>query len=158
MKLVAKYVNATKPMSKRERTFSSPSPEGQVRDRWKRIGTIAHRAGSDDTSSESESDLQGADEGERAKMRERKRQQKKDREQYAKIMGLEYFLEMVSGYELVSRYEHHRSLRSGDCADALQLLGRPQTPIRQQPPALPCRVEKDQYGREFLLLARLWRR
>jgi hypothetical protein len=104
MELVAKYVNATKPISKRERTLSSPSPEGQVRDRWKRIGAIAHRAGSDDTSSESESDLQGADEGEYAKMRERKRQQKKEREKYAKIMGLEYFLEMVSGYDLMSRY------------------------------------------------------
>ena len=93
--MAAKYVNATKPFSKRERTVSSPTAENQVRDRWKRVGVVAHRAGSDDTSSENGSDLQGADEGERAKMRERKRQQKKEREKYAKTMGLEYFLEMV---------------------------------------------------------------
>lgn len=34
-------------------------------------------------------------EEERAKLRERKRKQKKEREAYSKIMGLEYFLEMV---------------------------------------------------------------
>ena len=34
-------------------------------------------------------------EEDRAKLKERKRQQKREREKYAKIMGLEYFLEMV---------------------------------------------------------------
>ena len=70
---------------------SSPS---EVRRRWQHVNTIARRAGSDDTSSER--DLAGANHEEKAKLRERKMKQKKEREEYAKIMGLEYFLEMVS--------------------------------------------------------------
>ncbi len=54
---------------------------------------MANRAASDDTSSES--DLHGGNDEELAKLKERKRKQKKERENYAKVMGLEYFLEMV---------------------------------------------------------------
>jgi hypothetical protein len=54
---------------------------------------MANRAASDDTSSGS--DLHGANDEELAKLKERKRKQKKEREKYAKVMGLEYFLEMV---------------------------------------------------------------
>ena len=50
------------------------------------------RAESDDTS-ESEPEL--SSEEKRAEYRERKRRQKRERERYSKIMGLEYFLEMV---------------------------------------------------------------
>ena len=71
-------------MSKAQRTVSSPTREGQIRDRWKRIGTIAHRAGSDDTSSESDLDTT-VDPDERAKLIERKRSQKQEREKYAKV-------------------------------------------------------------------------
>lgn len=80
-------------MSRTQRTLSSPTAEGQIRDRWKRIGAITHRAGDDDT--DSETDLQGLGEEDRVKVKERKRRQKKEREKYAKVMGLEYFLEMV---------------------------------------------------------------
>jgi hypothetical protein len=88
----AKYHNSTQPMSKHQRSTSNPAAS-TVRDRWKRIGTIAHRAGSDDTSTES--DLEVSNDEERAKLRERKRKQKQQREKYAKVMGIEYFLEMV---------------------------------------------------------------
>ena len=71
----------------------SPTSNAQIRDRWKRVGTIAKHAGSDDTSSES--DIDPENEEEKAKLQKRKTEQKKEREQYAKVMGLSYFLEMV---------------------------------------------------------------
>ena len=72
----------------------SPTSNALMRDRWRRIGTIAHRAGDDDDTS-SDGDLESANDEEREKLMERKRTQKREREKYAKIMGLEYFLEMV---------------------------------------------------------------
>lgn len=89
----AKYYNMTKPVSRNERASLSPTGAAQTRERWRRIGAIANRAGSDDT--ESDSDVAVVDEEERSRVREHKRQQKKQREQNAKVMGLEYFLEMV---------------------------------------------------------------
>ncbi|KAK3716716.1 hypothetical protein LTR37_006346 [Vermiconidia calcicola] len=89
----AKYLNSTRPRSNRERTISSPSPTNRTRERWQRLGIIAHRAGSDDTSTDS--DVATMDEEHRAVLREKKRLQKEEREKYAQVMGLEYFLEMV---------------------------------------------------------------
>lgn len=64
-----------------------------MRETWQTAGTIARQAENDDTSdTEGEQDMD-ADELERH--REEKRKQKAEREQYAKTMGLEYFLEMV---------------------------------------------------------------
>lgn len=81
-------------MSRNERDGTSSTQEAQIRKRWKRAGTIAHRAGSDDT--DSDSDYHGAtNDEELAKLKERKRKQKRERERYAKIMGIDYFLEMV---------------------------------------------------------------
>lgn len=88
----ARYHNSTQPISKHERTTSN-SAVSPVRERWKRIGTITHRAGSDDTSAESDVEVENGED--REQVRERKRRQKKQREKYAKIMGIEYFLEMV---------------------------------------------------------------
>ena len=70
-----------------------------MRSRWKRVGAIAQHAGEDDTS---DSDIEVGDEADRAKLAERKRAQKKEREKYAKVMGLEYFLEMVDHKHRVS--------------------------------------------------------
>lgn len=69
------------------------SPNGNyVRHRWRRVGVIAHRAGSDDTS---ESEGEFTSDEQCARMKEHKRMKKHEREQYARVMGLEYFLEMV---------------------------------------------------------------
>ncbi|KAK3628175.1 hypothetical protein LTR56_018787 [Elasticomyces elasticus] len=87
----AKYHNVTSPRSRAERTSLSPGGDS-TRERWRKLGAIAQRAGSDDTS-ESESEAQ-TDEQLR-KIREHKRAKKAEREKYAKVMGLEYFLEMV---------------------------------------------------------------
>ena len=81
------------PVSRLHREARSPSADVRVRDRWQRIGTIASRAGDDDTNSGS--DVIAETDEERAKLREQKQKQKREREQYAKVMGLEYFLEMV---------------------------------------------------------------
>ncbi|OQN95815.1 hypothetical protein B0A48_18100 [Cryoendolithus antarcticus] len=81
----AKYANATAPVSRDVHASRSP-PNGQARSRWKRVGAIAQRAGSDDTSDTEDS----SDE-----TREKRRKEKRERERYAKIMGLDYFLEMV---------------------------------------------------------------
>lgn len=86
----AKYNRATAPVS-RDHHASLSSP-GRALDRWKRAGAIAHRAGSDDTS---DSELDDANDEEKAKIRERRRRDKREREKYAKVMGLDYFLEMV---------------------------------------------------------------
>ena len=81
----AKYFNTTRPMARRERsTGLSPLTSSETRDRWRRVGTIANRAGADDTSS-----------SENEASEEVKRDRKREREKYAKVMGLEYFLEMV---------------------------------------------------------------
>nr|OQO15586.1 hypothetical protein B0A51_18625 [Rachicladosporium sp. CCFEE 5018] len=81
----AKYANATAPVSRDVHASRSPL-NGQARSRWKRVGAIAQRAGSDDTSDTEDS----SDE-----TREKRRKEKRERERYAKIMGLDYFLEMV---------------------------------------------------------------
>lgn len=70
----------------------SPETSRPARDHWRRVGAIAHRAGSDDTS---ESEGEAVNDAEAAKIRERKRRDKEQREKYAQQMGLEYFLEMV---------------------------------------------------------------
>ena len=92
-----RYHNTTAPVSREERTNTlSPTTtrNQQVRDRWKRVGTIAARAGSDDT--ESSSDVGHIEDPEEAeKLKKRKRKQREEAKKNAKVMGLEYFLEMV---------------------------------------------------------------
>ena len=82
----------TSPKSRAERKSLSPTGN-DTRERWRKLGAIAQRAGSDDTSSEDESHAQN--DAELRKIREHKRAKKAEREKFAKIMGLEYFLEMV---------------------------------------------------------------
>ena len=55
----------------------SPTSDAQVRARWRRVGTIAHHAGSDDT--DSDSDIIADTPEEVAKLKERKKKQKKVR-------------------------------------------------------------------------------
>lgn len=87
--IAAEYTNYTKPQSRAQRFSHMSSTTKRVRDRWAHASAVAKRAGSDDTS---ESELDNAS---RASERARRRQNKSEREKYAKTMGLQYFLEMV---------------------------------------------------------------
>ena len=82
----AEYSKLTSPISKDERAKHRSPRLSHVRERWAHASKIAQRAGSDDTS-ESEAAT--------ASQAERKKEQKAQREKYAKTMGLEYFLELV---------------------------------------------------------------
>lgn len=73
----AKYYNTTSPASREMHAVMSPTSELQTKARWERVRTIATHAGSDNTSSEE--DVQAETPEEAAKLRERKRKQKKER-------------------------------------------------------------------------------
>ncbi|KAL5470074.1 hypothetical protein PMIN07_002072 [Paraphaeosphaeria minitans] len=91
----AKWRSATKPIPRAQRptgetTLTTPEQRSRAasdaaRQNWKRVGEIARRAGGDDPVDETEADH---DDGARA-------QQKAEREKTAKMMDLQYFLEMV---------------------------------------------------------------
>ncbi|KAL1603743.1 hypothetical protein SLS60_005333 [Paraconiothyrium brasiliense] len=90
----AKWRNATKPIPRSERptrdTLTTPEQRSRAasdaaRQNWKRVGEIARRAGGDDPVDEIEDD-----DDQRTKA-----QQKAEREKTAKMMDLQYFLEMV---------------------------------------------------------------
>ncbi|KAJ4345510.1 uncharacterized protein N0V89_011643 [Didymosphaeria variabile] len=89
-----KWRNATKPIPRSERptrdTLTTPEQRSRAasdaaRQNWKRVGEIARRAGGDDPVDEIEDD-----DDQRTKA-----QQKAEREKTAKMMDLQYFLEMV---------------------------------------------------------------
>ncbi|KXT15666.1 hypothetical protein AC579_6137 [Pseudocercospora musae] len=85
----AEYNNVTRVVSSSARRFGeSETPTDRVRSRWAHAGKIALQAGNDNTS---ESD----DRSSHAESMARKRAKKAEREKYAKMMGLDYFLEMV---------------------------------------------------------------
>jgi hypothetical protein len=88
--------------SQRSTNLGSPSSDGHrsraasdaARQNWKRVGEIARRAGGDDPiESSQDSDEMGSDE--RRKYKRKKMEQKAEREKTAKMMDLQYFLEMV---------------------------------------------------------------
>lgn len=117
----AKYHNTTAPVSRQEKTnnLSPTATRNQlVRDRWKRVGTIAARAGSDDTSSDSGvGDMEDTELADR--LRKRKKEQREEARKHAKIMGLEYFLELVDHHH---RYgstlrKYHAEWQKADTAD-----------------------------------------
>lgn len=74
----------------------------QARQNWKKIGMIARRAGGDEDSDHSSSDEdENSPEQEREARRKRKMEEKVERQKAAKMMDLQYFLEMV---DLKHRY------------------------------------------------------
>jgi hypothetical protein len=104
--LAAHYNALTRPKSNTER-FSTQDSRQRTRLRWTQAGAAALRAGSDDTSEE---------EGEDAEV---KRERKRQREQYSKMMGIEYFLEMV---DTKHRYgsnlrRYHKEWMSSDTSE-----------------------------------------
>ncbi|KAL2063493.1 hypothetical protein VTL71DRAFT_5298 [Oculimacula yallundae] len=67
-----------------------------ARQNWKKIGLITRRAGGDeDSDSQSSEDEEGTPEHEREERRKKKLEAKMQRQKAAKIMDLQYFLEMV---------------------------------------------------------------
>ncbi|KAG6004620.1 hypothetical protein E4U21_000896 [Claviceps maximensis] len=84
-----------------------------ARQKWKRVSLVARRAGHDDSSeseSETESDMDGAASSSspeaRIAMRQRRERAKAERRQAARMMGLQYFLEMVD-----SKHRYGSNLR-----------------------------------------------
>ncbi|KAL9082115.1 MAG: hypothetical protein Q9159_006706 [Coniocarpon cinnabarinum] len=61
---------------------------------WKRLLQVARRADNDDTASEDEMDPSWS-EAQQESFRQKRKAEKSKREEYARTMGLEYFLEMV---------------------------------------------------------------
>ncbi|GAB7356717.1 hypothetical protein MBLNU459_g7422t1 [Dothideomycetes sp. NU459] len=85
---IVQYKTSTQPRSRSEHPT-----ENEARDKWKRAGAVAKRAGSDDTSETDGEDHMTREQREQYKRK--KREAKAEREKIAKVMGLEYFLEMV---------------------------------------------------------------
>lgn len=90
------YRNAIRPRSHADNSSISTN---RARQNWKRIGAIAARAGHDD-SSDDEADVDAMTTAEREEYYREKHEAKIDREKTAKMMDLQYFLEMVD--------THHR--------------------------------------------------
>lgn len=79
-----------------------------ARQKWKRASLVARRAGHDDSDSDSDSEGDGAllSPEEKTAMKERKEKAKAERRQAARMMGLQYFLEMVD-----SKHRYGSNLR-----------------------------------------------
>jgi hypothetical protein len=103
----AKWRAATKPKSRSEQaalreTLTTPEQRERAnseaaRQKWKRAGEIARRAGADDPEYISETDEDDNDDSsdERAEYRKKRIEERAEREKTAKMMDLQYFLEMV---------------------------------------------------------------
>ena len=97
--LVARYQNLIKVRSRKtiDESLNDPAVaktgKAFVSSEWRRLAQVARRAGNDDTSEESgEDDMSPA---EREEWKRKRQTEKKKREASARMMGLEYFLEMV---------------------------------------------------------------
>ncbi|KAI4948678.1 hypothetical protein J4E86_008026 [Alternaria arbusti] len=100
----AKWRNATKPKPRSEDAAlrdNLTTPEAReransiaAREKWKRVGEIARRAGADDPHDASETDDEDAPEN-HTEQRRKQNESKAEREKTAKMMDLQYFLEMV---------------------------------------------------------------
>ncbi|KAI9695650.1 MAG: hypothetical protein M1820_008497 [Bogoriella megaspora] len=117
----AQYRNRIRPQSRRKRSKKSPTSQASdsspsmLQDRprtdsdalknWRKATTIARHAGSDDTSDTSGSE--GMNEAQLSEHRAKKQSQKREREKWAKMMDLQYFLEMVD-----SKHRYGSNLRA----------------------------------------------
>jgi hypothetical protein len=116
---IARWRNATRPVSRKERSSPAFPTDAEARARresdaarrtWKRVGEIARRAGGDDPLDDEE-DVDEITEEQRAEYHRKRAEQKRQREKTAKIMDLQYFLEMVDqkhryGSNLRAYHEH----------------------------------------------------
>ncbi|KAJ4372489.1 hypothetical protein N0V83_004263 [Neocucurbitaria cava] len=100
----AKWRNATRPRPRSERpsereNLTTPEDRARAnsetaRQHWKRIGEIARRAGADDAYDAPQTDDEESSE-EQTEQRKKKEEAKAERDKTAKMMDLQYFLEMV---------------------------------------------------------------
>ncbi|KAJ4319418.1 hypothetical protein N0V94_003922 [Neodidymelliopsis sp. IMI 364377] len=118
----ARWRNATRLTSRADSTpkadeLTTPEQRARAnsyiaRQNWKRVGEIARRAGADDAPDASHSDTADErDPDERTDQRRRKEEAKSERDKTAKMMDLQYFLEMVDqkhryGSNLRAYHEH----------------------------------------------------
>lgn len=99
----AQYRNLTTPRARREfgaaQNGERESTHGGVgshaRQNWKKIGLITRRAGGDEDSESESEDDDATPEQEREQTRKRKMEARATRQKAAKMMDLQYFLEMV---------------------------------------------------------------
>lgn len=108
--IIATWQNTTKPLREERKSTDRNGTTGNeedheaatyshrsslaARENWKRISEIARRARADDSSDESSSH-EGMDPEEVEDLRRRRAEAKREREKTAKMMDLQYFLEMV---------------------------------------------------------------
>lgn len=90
-----------------------------ARQTWKRVGEIARRAGADDPIDASQSEDDDLTPGERAEKRNRSDYAKSEREKTAKMMDLQYFLEMVDqkhryGSNLRAYHDHWKRAETNE--------------------------------------------
>ncbi|KAL1794685.1 hypothetical protein ACET3X_006501 [Alternaria dauci] len=100
----AKWRNATRPRPRVEEAalrenLTTPEERSRAnstaaREKWKRVGEIARRAGADDPYDVSPTDDEDAPEN-HTEQRRKQNESKAEREKTAKMMDLQYFLEMV---------------------------------------------------------------
>ncbi|KAB2106674.1 hypothetical protein AG0111_0g4887 [Alternaria gaisen] len=100
----AKWRNATRPKPRAEEealreSLTTPEERSRAnstaaREKWKRVGEIARRAGADDPYDVSPTDDEDAPEN-HTEQRRKQNESKAEREKTAKMMDLQYFLEMV---------------------------------------------------------------
>ncbi|KAI1605551.1 hypothetical protein PtrCC142_002263 [Pyrenophora tritici-repentis] len=100
----AKWRNATRPKPRAEEAalrdkLTTPEQRDRAssivaREKWKRVGEIARRAGADDPHDASLSEDEDAPE-EQTEQRRKRSESRTEREKTAKMMDLQYFLEMV---------------------------------------------------------------
>lgn len=95
-----------------------------ARRNWKRVGEIARRAGGDDPDDLSNNEDEMSPE-EREEHRKKKAHQRAEREKMAKMMDLQYFLEMVD-----QKHRYGSNLRVGLGVD---LVGKYSCPILTPP-------------------------
>ena len=101
----ARYRNMTQPRARASVDGARMSVDGSAdvedrhiiaRQNWKKIGLIARRAGADEDSESRDSEADdGTNEKEREERRKRRMEEKRERQKAAKMMDLQYFLEMV---------------------------------------------------------------
>ncbi|KAI9758011.1 MAG: hypothetical protein M4579_003247 [Chaenotheca gracillima] len=120
----ARYRNLTKPRPRPQSPATdpgspptSPGLSSEARLHWKKVGSIARRAGGDDVSEEDEGEEITEEEAEKRK--QKRIQEKQDRDKSAKMMDLQYFLEMVDhkhryGSNLRSYHEVWKSSNSNE--------------------------------------------
>lgn len=89
-----------------------------ARSNWKRVGEIARRAGGDDPSDPSEDENEMSPK-QRAEYKRKKTRQKAEREKTAKMMDLQYFLEMVDqkhryGSNLRAYHDHWKKQETNE--------------------------------------------